>query len=112
MERQVSQNSFLCTMCFFRCNLNNELIRHYIRYHKYDPQFQIQCNYQGCGTTYKKWKSFKQHLRRQHSNITQTFDNFDQDNQSLSREGFLENDILINQENSIEQYNDQGKVIT
>jgi len=39
------------------------------------------------------------------------FNNFDQDNQSLSEEGLLQIDILINQNNLIEQYN-QGKVKT
>jgi len=110
-----SQNSFSCTMCFFRCNLNDELICHCIRYHKHDPKFRIQCNYQRCGATYRKWKSFKQHLKRQHSNVAQMFYNifnndFDQDNQSLSEEGLLQNDILINQNNLIDQYNDQGEV--
>jgi len=42
---------------------------------------------------YKKWKSFKQHLKRQHSNVAQMFDNifnnFHQDNQSLLEEGLL-----------------------
>jgi len=108
MEQRESQNSFSCTMCFFQCNLNDELIRHCIRYHKHDPQFRIQCNYQRCGATYRKWKSFKQHLKRQHSNVAQMFDNvfnndFNQDNQSLSEEGLLQNDILINQNNLIEQ---------
>lgn len=107
MERQEPQNLYLCSMCFFRCNLYDKLIRHYIRYHKHDPQFKIQCNYHGCGATHRKWKSFKQHLKRQH-NIEEIFDNFNEDDQDLLEEE-SQNNILINEENPV-QYNDYGKV--
>lgn len=109
MENQEPQNLFSCSMCFFQCNINDELIRHYIRYHKYDPQFRIQCNFQRCGATYHKWKSFKQHVKRNHFiNITPMLDNFDEENQSLLRE---EQNDIINQDNPNEQNNNLGKVL-
>ncbi|KYN27525.1 hypothetical protein ALC57_03081 [Trachymyrmex cornetzi] len=94
-------------MYFFQCNLYDELIRHYLCFHKYNPQFMVQCNYQGCGATYRKWKSFKQHLQRRHSDTSQIFDNFNEDiNKNVGR---LQEDT-INQENINEQCNNEGKV--
>lgn len=110
MESQEPQSSYSCSMCFFRCNINDELIRHYVRYHKHDPQFRIQCNFHECGAIYRKWKSFKQHLKRDHStNAIQMFDNLNEDDQIILEE--LQNNIIINQENPNEQYNNQGKVL-
>jgi len=106
MERQEVQNKLSCTMCFFQCDLNDELIYHYIRYHKYDPQFIVQCNFPGCGATYRKWKSFKQHVRRQQHSDTEIFDQ----DQHLLEERDLQNDIQMNQENFDEENNNEGEI--
>lgn len=55
-----------CTMCFFSTISNELLIRHIVRYHRHDPGFMLKCLYSGCGATYNKWKSFRQHLYRKH----------------------------------------------
>lgn len=60
------ENSFSCSMCFYLCASNNQLMTHVVRHHKNDPKFQIQCIQRGCGSTYTKWKSFRQHLYRNH----------------------------------------------
>lgn len=58
---------FQCEMCYFTCRSYNRLIQHYIRYHKHDPRFKVSCVQLGCGSTYTKWKSFRQHLYRKHA---------------------------------------------
>jgi len=47
-------------------------MQHYIRNHKQDPYFRITCVQPGCGATFKKWKSFRQHLFRKHPTASPT----------------------------------------
>jgi len=41
-------------------------MKHIVRYHRHDPRFKVKCTQNGCGATYQKWKSFRQHLFRKH----------------------------------------------
>lgn len=68
------ERRFKCSLCFFECALQNNLIDHYLKNHRYDPEFKIQCNERGCGATYTKWKSFTAHLARKHHNEEQNAD--------------------------------------
>lgn len=111
MERQESQNQFSCAMCFFKCHLNDELIRHYVRFHKQDPQFRIRCVYEECGATFHKWKLFTQHFKRQHPNALRMLNNVNQDIENLSEEETLHNNIPMEQESPLEEDSDQGKII-
>jgi len=63
-----------CPICFFECELENQLIKHVVRFHKHDSAFRIKCNHYGCGATFRKWKSFKQHIRRNHQDNLQNVD--------------------------------------
>jgi len=67
--------SVTCTMCFFTCHSNEILMKHIVRYHRQDPRFKVICTQNGCGATYQKWKSFRQHLFRKHSMIFDAVDN-------------------------------------
>jgi len=54
-------------MCKFADYDPSTDLRHVIRRHKNNPSFAVQCQFEGCGSTYLKWRSFKQHLRRNHA---------------------------------------------
>jgi len=71
-EREIPIVS--CPMCFFECELENQLIKHVVHFHKHDSAFRIKCNHYGCGATFRKWKSFKQHIRRNHQDNLQNVD--------------------------------------
>ncbi|XP_066588077.1 uncharacterized protein [Prorops nasuta] len=71
----------VCTMCYYKCISYSNLMNHILRYHRFDPLFKIQCVHHGCGSTFKKWKSFRQHLFRKHPNYAR-----------------LNNDIISHQE--------------
>ncbi|XP_066602470.1 uncharacterized protein [Prorops nasuta] len=57
---------FSCSMCYYSCSTNKQLMTHMVHHHSSDPKFKIKCTESGCGCTYKKWKSFRQHLYRKH----------------------------------------------
>lgn len=111
MDIHEVQNQLSCAMCFFKCQLNDELIRHYIRYHKHDPQFRVRCVYEECGATYHKWKSFTEHFRQRHSNAVRILDNVGQDFEDLPPEEILHDNIAMEQEDLIEEDNNPGKII-
>lgn len=69
MENYDNENIFQCDMCVFKCISYSRLMQHYIRNHKQDPYFRVTCVQPGCGATFKKWKSFRQHLFRKHSTV-------------------------------------------
>lgn len=72
MENYENGNTFQCDMCLFKCISYYRLMQHYIRNHKQDPYFRITCVQPGCGATFKKWKSFRQHLFRKHPTASPT----------------------------------------
>lgn len=42
------------------------LNRHIGTVHKNEPNFRINCDFPGCGTSYSKWRSYVQHNWRKH----------------------------------------------
>ena len=56
---------YKCSICFYESGENNELMKHYVKFHKHDPDFKVQCSF--CGSTYKNWKSFLIHQSRKHN---------------------------------------------
>ena len=59
-------NMASCSMCNLKAVSMAALVDHIIRVHQHHPHFLVHCRYDGCGQTFKKWKSFTQHLRRRH----------------------------------------------
>lgn len=62
---------FECSMCYFRGVSTSHLEKHIIRFHRFDPLFKVKCSYDECGATFKRWKSYKQHKIRRHSQVNQ-----------------------------------------
>lgn len=86
-----NENEMLqCVMCFFKCISHSRLMSHYIRYHKQNPHFRVTCVQPGCGATFKKWKSFRQHLFRKHPAVPPILDEVAQQ---------VEGENQLNQEN-------------
>lgn len=54
-------------MLFFHV-ISRSLTSHYVRNHKYDPNFTVRCVVAGCTATFIKWCSFKKHILRKHRN--------------------------------------------
>ncbi|XP_057336559.1 uncharacterized protein LOC130675088 [Microplitis mediator] len=82
---------FSCTMCFVVCNSPDTLMCHIVRNHQYDPLFKVICTQAGCGATYKKWKSFRQHIFRKHSVSSQRLNDINnQAEERLADEEFLD----------------------
>lgn len=53
-----------CSFCpFFTLDINH-LLSHILRRHQHEPNFRVSCPQ--CASTYVKWNSFKQHIKRKH----------------------------------------------
>ncbi|XP_011872221.1 PREDICTED: uncharacterized protein LOC105564455, partial [Vollenhovia emeryi] len=85
-------------MCFFTCQSNDILMKHIVRYHRHNPDFKVKCTQDGCGATYQKWKSFRQHLFRKHPMISVAINNIIQE---------PEVELLIGEEEPQQQNFDQ-----
>ena len=55
-------------MCDFRGEKKKDLIGHFVRRHQKDPRFQVQCTQ--CDWVGSKWKSYTQHVRRKHPQVS------------------------------------------
>ena len=55
-----------CSMCPYFAPSTNDLIGHLRKRHQNNVNFNVHCNFQGCGASFRKWNTFLQHLRRQH----------------------------------------------
>ena len=55
-----------CSMCTHRAASSSCLVKHVLKVHQHHANFVVHCSHTGCGQTYRKWKSFVQHLRRRH----------------------------------------------
>lgn len=77
---------YSCLMCSYSTVLDHLLIKHVIRYHRNDPKFKVKCEIRGCGATFAKWRSFKQHVTRFHPQnaITLNFLNNDNENNNVN----------------------------
>ena len=53
-------------MCFFCGAKLTHLEKHIVRFHRHSPVFKVKCTYDGCGATFKKWKSYQQHVSCYH----------------------------------------------
>ena len=68
-------------------------MQHIIRHHQHDPKFKVQCKQIGCGRSFTKWKSFRQHLFRKHPTVQATCNNQVEDHGNNNL--FNEKDILL-----------------
>lgn len=57
---------FACSMCCYKGASHSLLLTHIVRNHQNNPLFQVKCNYEGCGATYRQWKSFRSHIYKKH----------------------------------------------
>lgn len=55
---------FKCSMCYFNCVSMKNLEKHIIRIHRNELVFKVSCCL--CGATFRKFKSYKQHVNRYH----------------------------------------------
>lgn len=60
---------------------------------------------------YQKWQSFTRHFKRRHPDAVQILDDAENDIENPPEEGTQHNNISMEQENSIEEDNDNGKII-
>ncbi|CAD6220961.1 GSCOCG00011602001-RA-CDS, partial [Cotesia congregata] len=81
-------------MCFYQCNSPNVLMQHIIRHHQHDPKFKVQCKQTGCGRSFTKWKSFRQHLFRKHPTVQTPCNNEVEVHENINL--FNGQDILLN----------------
>ena len=56
-------------MCFFCGVTLTHLEKHIVRFHRHDPLFKVKCTYDGCGATFKKWKSYQQNVTLYHPRL-------------------------------------------
>jgi len=66
-------------MCAYRTVTQHLLLKHAVRYHRFDTNFFIKCSAEGCGSTYSNWFSFKKHFQRAHR-ITFNRENCEREN--------------------------------
>ncbi|KYN50442.1 hypothetical protein ALC57_00079 [Trachymyrmex cornetzi] len=112
MEEREIPTIISCPMCFFQCELQEQLIKHIVRFHKHDPAFRVKCNQCGCGATFHKWKSFKQHIRRNHSGDFENVDNpEDINNPENVNDIFYDNAQDEYQDNCVGEYLNIKKII-
>jgi len=99
MENREDTNTFQCAMCLFKCISHYRLIQHYIRNHKQDPYFRVTCVQPGCNATFKKWKSFRQHLFRRHPAVPPILNEV---TQQVEDENQLTHDAIMTHNESFE----------
>ena len=61
---------YCCNLCtgYLAVSLR-ELLHHMRRTHSSDPNFHMVCGLEGCPRTYKRFSSFRNHVRRKHNLI-------------------------------------------
>ncbi len=57
---------YSCSMCPFLGRNAPELLFHLVKKHRHDSNFIVHCSYEGCGASYRNYKSFKVHCSRKH----------------------------------------------
>ena len=62
---------FSCNMCNAVLENFSQLISHYKRVHREDPNFFVICRIDGCGQTYKTFYGYRSHINRRHKAILQ-----------------------------------------
>lgn len=98
MENPNNLRTYQCAMCSYQCAVYHRLLQHYIRNHKQDPQFCVTCVQPGCGATFKKWKSFRQHVFRKHRlechvNLNEVVQQIECENQDLINDETIEGKV-------------------
>ena len=56
-----------CAMCRYFCGSKEELLDHVVKVHRYESNFLVYCQEDGCGESFTNWESFKKHHFRKHS---------------------------------------------
>ena len=60
-----------CSMCgAFAADSVNLLLNHIGRCHRNDPNFHCVCGIDGCANTFKKYYTWRKHIKKKHANIT------------------------------------------
>lgn len=58
-----------CSMCMFEGGDSLAVLKHIVKRHKNNPIFHVQCQFEGCASSYQKWDSYRKHLSRKHGNV-------------------------------------------
>lgn len=75
---------FICQYCAdFSVRTHQKLLRHIRFVHSNEPNFSISCGH--CGQSFKRFESFKSHLRRKHKDVDEDED----ENKSLDQSDLI-----------------------
>ena len=75
---------FICQYCAdFSVRTHKKLLRHIRFVHSNEPNFSISCGH--CGQSFKRFESFKSHLRRKHKDVDEDED----ENKSLDQSDLI-----------------------
>lgn len=55
---------FKCPFCSFTCGEEKYYTQHYVKKHRLEKSFQIQCKL--CAKDFVNWSTFKSHFQREH----------------------------------------------
>ena len=59
-------DNFICSMCNFSTDIENQLLYHIIRKHQHEKNFQVNCTAPSCYYSSKSWSGFRLHYSRKH----------------------------------------------
>ena len=60
---------FSCPVCFDKLSNLQHLLTHIRLVHADDPNFRVQCNYQGCRQTFRKFTVYRNHIYQYHNSV-------------------------------------------
>ena len=59
-------DNFICSMCNFTTDIENQLVYHIIQKHRHEKNFQVNCTAPSCSYSSKSWAGFRSHYSRKH----------------------------------------------
>ena len=59
-------DNFICSMCNFTTDIENQLVYHIIRKHCHEKNFQVNCTAPSYYYSSKSWAGFRSHYSRKH----------------------------------------------
>ena len=66
--------NYICSMCNFETDKENQLVFHIIRKHRHEKNFQVNCTAASCYYSSKSWSGFRSHYSRKHrKNIDRSY---------------------------------------
>jgi len=96
----------ICKYCSFKCRHLKFLLRHYSEEHASDPNFYITCGIGSCLSSYNQINSFRKHILRKHKQINIVNRERDTEQNMLTDDNGLENNIDLGEYSDIEMQGD------